>query len=258
MKIKDIYHYINEIAPFDTALSYDNCGILLGNPDREVTKCLICLDVTDAVLAEAVRTGAQLIVSHHPVIFHPVKRILADSLISRLLKENIAVLSAHTNLDMAERGVNRQLALRCGLIAETLRKIPADSAQQADGFGLAGNLPQSMMPSDFAAFVKRALGIQRIKYTDGKKEIRTVAVSCGAGGFLMDTVIQSGIDALVTAELKHHELLAAEAAGLTAVDAGHFETEQLIKEPLRQMLAERFGEIDFFCAGEEKNPACYL
>lgn len=258
MKIKDIYHYINEIAPFDTALSYDNCGILLGNPDREVTKCLICLDVTDAVLAEAVRTGAQLIVSHHPVIFHPVKRILTDSLISRLLKEDISVLSAHTNLDMAERGVNHQLALRCGLIAETLREIPADPAQQADGFGLAGNLPQSMTPSEFATFVKQSLGIQRVKYTDGKKEIRTVAVSCGAGGFLMDTVIQSGIDALVTAELKHHELLTAVAAGLTVVDAGHFETEQIIKEPLRQMLAERFGEIDFLCAGEEKNPACYL
>lgn len=258
MKVKDIYHYINEIAPFDTALSYDNCGILLGNPDREVTKCLICLDVTEAVLEEAVQSGAQLIVSHHPVIFHPVKRILDSSLLSPLIRQNIAVLSAHTNLDMAERGVNYQLALRCGLIADTLRKIPADPAQQADGFGLAGSLPQSMTPSEFAAFVKQSLGIQRIKYTDGKKEIRTVAVSCGAGGFLLDTVIRSGIDALVTAELKHHELLAAEAAGLTAVDAGHFETEQIIKEPLRQMLADRFGEIDFFCAAEEKNPACYL
>ncbi len=258
MKIKEIYHYINEIAPFDQALDYDNCGILLGDPDKEVKKCLICLDVTETVLKEAVQIGAQLIVSHHPVIFHPVKQILDSSLLSRLIRQNIVVLSAHTNLDMAERGVNYQLALKCGLMPETLRKIPDDTAKQADGFGLAGRLPQPMMPSEFVAFIKQSLGIQRIKYTDGKKEIRTVAISCGAGGFLMDTVIQSGVDALVTAELKHHELLEAVSAGLTAVDAGHFETEQIIKAPLRQMLADRFKEIDFFCAEEEENPACYL
>lgn len=97
MKIKEIYHYINEIAPFDRALDYDNCGILLGDPEKEVTKCLICLDVTEVVLKEAVRIGAQLIVSHHPVIFHPVRQILGSSLLSRLVKRDIAVLSAHTN-----------------------------------------------------------------------------------------------------------------------------------------------------------------
>ena len=100
MKIKEIYHYINEIAPFDRALDYDNCGILLGDPDKEVKKCLICLDVTEMVLKEAVQIGAQLIVSHHPVIFHPVKQILDSSLLSRLIRQNIVVLSAHTNLDM--------------------------------------------------------------------------------------------------------------------------------------------------------------
>lgn len=257
MKIKEIYDYINEIAPFDRALHYDNCGILLGNPNKEVTKCLICLDVTEAVWKEAVCIGAQLIISHHPVIFHPVKRILDDSLLSRLVKQDITVLSAHTNLDMAEHGVNYQLALRCGLTADTIRKIPSDPARQEDGFGLTGCLQQPMTPSDFAKYVKQSLGIERIKYTDGKKEIRTVAVSCGSGGFLLEAVLQAGIDALVTAELKHHELLEAVSAGLTAVDAGHFETEQIIKEPLRQMLADRWKEIDFFCA-EEENPACYL
>lgn len=258
MKIKEIYHYINEIAPFDRALDYDNCGILLGDPEKEVTKCLICLDVTEVVLKEAVRIGAQLIVSHHPVIFHPVRQILGSSLLSRLVKRDIAVLSAHTNLDMAEHGVNYQLALKCGLIPETLQKIPDDTAKQEDGFGLVGHLAQPMTPSAFGAWIKQSLGIERIKYTDGKKEIRTVAVSCGSGGFLLEAVLQAGIDAMVTAELKHHELLEAVSAGLTAVDAGHFETERIIKEPLRQMLADRFTEVDFFYAGEEENPACYL
>ncbi len=258
MNVKEIYHYINELAPFHRALDYDNCGILLGNPSGEVTKCLICLDVTEAVVEEAVRKGAELIISHHPIIFHPMKRILSDSTAAKILKHDISVLSAHTNLDMAERGVNAQLALKCGLLPETLRKIPQEPEKQADGYGLVGELPEPMTPTNFAALVKEALGAERIKYTDGKKEIRTVAVSCGAGGFLMGEVIAAEIDALVTAELKHHELLEAVSAGLTAIDAGHFETEQIIKEPLCRMLSERFETVAFFCADTEKNPSCYL
>ena len=255
VKIRSIYEYLDSIAPFDTALSYDNCGVLVGSMETEVTRALVCLDVTTAVAEEAAECGAELIISHHPVIFHGLKRIPGDGLIERLVRNHLTVLSAHTNLDIAQYGVNYQLAKACGLCLDTLSRIPAEKERQTDGFGLMGELMEPIMPEQFAGFIKAALSAGSIKYTDGKKEIRTVAVSCGAGSFLLGEAMRAGADALVTAEVKHHELIEAFEKGFTILDAGHYETEQVILTPLAEELAVQFPTVSFYTTGE--SPVCY-
>lgn len=254
--VTDIRDYLDRHAPFDRALSYDNCGILLGDPDAQVRRALVCLDVTEEIAEEAVACEAELIVSHHPVIFHGLKRILKGDLVYRLIQSELTVLSAHTNLDVAEYGVNYRLAISCGILENTLQKLPEETARQTDGFGLAGRLEEPMQPEEYAFFVKEALSAESVKYIQGSRKIRTAAVSCGAGSFLTAEAIEAGVDALVTSEAKHHELLAAKAAGMTLIDAGHYETEQVIVSPLAEELAARFPEISFYTAGE--NPARYV
>ncbi len=185
-----------------------------------------------------------------------MKQIKKDDLVYKLIRAGVTVLSAHTNLDLAEQGVNYQLALQCGLLPDTLRRLPAEEAKQADGFGLVGELEAPMQPEEYASFIKQTLSAGSIKFTDGGRKIDTVAVSCGAGCYLLEEAIQAGVDALVTAEVKHHQLLAAKAAGLTLIDAGHYETEQLIVMPLAEALAERFPLVSFYTAGE--NPVRYV
>ena len=255
MQVRDIYEYLDGIAPFDTALAYDNCGVLIGSMETEVTRVMVCLDVTQTIADDAAQCGAELIISHHPVIFHGLKQIPANGLVNRLIQNRLTVLSAHTNLDMAQYGVNYQLAKACGICLDTLWKLPREREHQVDGFGLAGELATPMMPTEYAEFVKASLSTGCVKYTDGKKEIQTVAVSCGAGSFLLEEAINSGVDALVTSEVKHHELIEAYEKGFTILDAGHYETEQIVVTPLAEELASRFPEVSFYTAGE--NPVCY-
>ena len=254
--VSDIRDYLDRQAPFDTALSFDNCGILVGDPQAEVRRALVCLDVTAEIAEEALGCGAELIVSHHPVIFHGMKRVLKGELVYRLIQSGLTVLSAHTNLDFAEYGVNYQLAAHCGIRMETLYPIPREAERRADGFGLAGWLETPMEPEEYALFLKEALSGKSVKFTNGGRRIKTAAVSCGAGSYLLEEAVRAGADALVTAEVRHHELLAAKAAGLTVIDAGHYETEQVIVTPLAEELAARFPEISFYTAGE--NPAEYV
>lgn len=176
-----------------------------GRPGGEVRKALVCIDVTEEIAEEAEQCGAELIVSHHPVIFHGMKRILKGDLVYLLIRKGLTVLSAHTNLDMAEYGVNYQLAAHCGIEMNTLRRLPQDTEQQSDGFGLAGVLETPMEPEEYALFIKQALSGKSVKFTNGGRKIKTAAVSCGAGSYLLDDVIRAGVDALVTAEVKHHE-----------------------------------------------------
>ncbi len=256
MTVQDIYRYLDQRAPFDTALSFDNCGILIGDEQAQVSGALVCLDVTESVVAEAVACGAELIISHHPIIFHGMKRICEGDLVYQIIRAGITVLSAHTNLDYAPYGVNHHLALACGLSPDSIRPLPSNPQNQTDGVGLVGKLNFVLSPEHFAQSVKQALSAERIKYTQGNREIQTVAVSCGAGGFLLDEVIRCNIDALVTSEVKHHQLIAAKTAGITLIDAGHYETEQVIVTPLAEELAGRFPTVSFYPAGE--NPAFYL
>lgn len=236
--IGEIRAALDKWAPPETAESYDNVGTLIGDDFLEVTRCLVTLDVTQAVCDEAAGWGAELILSHHPVIFDPLKSISSRSTVYQLIQVGISVLSAHTNLDKAPNGVNDTLTDRLGVKSV----VPVGGT---DGCLLMGDLENMMTASELAKMVKEKLNIPALRLYDAGFPIETVAVCCGSGGsFLMDAV-NAGADVLITGDVKHNIVVDAANYGLTLIDAGHFETEQLIVEKLIEYLTPLFPEVEF-------------
>lgn len=250
MTVRGIYNAIDRIAPFHTAMDFDNVGILIGDENAEVTKALICLDVTPRVLREAKHIGAELIISHHPVIFNPLRTVRTDSVVYALVQSGISVISAHTNLDMAyPYGVNdalcRKLNLQnvCGIIKEGETDI-----------AYMGELPREMTSEDFAVYLKEALNVKMLRCTAVSKMIRTVAVVGGAGGDYAPEAMAKGADAFVTGEVKHHEFIAAQQEGLALYEAGHYHTELPFRERLKAYLDTACPGVDFIVSQNERPP----
>ncbi|XOQ44647.1 MAG: GTP cyclohydrolase 1 type 2-like protein [Clostridium sp.] len=251
----DIYAFIDGFAPFQTAMSFDNPGLLVGDDNTEVTTALLSLDITPEVVREAAELGAQLIVSHHPVIFHPLKKLSKGSVPYLLAQHSITAICAHTNLDMAAGGVNDCLAERLGL--KNVRMLCENSACGL-AEALCGETDKEYTPREFAEFVKNALGCEGVRYTDGKRPITSVGL-CGGGGaaYLYDAA-QAGCQAFVTGECKHNILLDAENLGVTLVAAGHFETEDPVIPVLMKKLSERFQDVSFIRSRAMHGPVYYL
>ncbi|MCI8623194.1 MAG: Nif3-like dinuclear metal center hexameric protein [Provencibacterium sp.] len=242
MKVKELFEIIDrQVAPFSLAEEWDNSGLLVGDPEAEARTVLVCLDITLPAVAEAVSCGAQLILSHHPVIFHPLKRVTAGSPVYALIQAGISAICAHTNLDLAPGGVNDCLARVLGL-----RNIrPLGSSSNKTSLGRRGELPEPLDAAGFAALVSRVLTpAGGVRYIDGGRPIREVAVCGGAGGSLCYE-LEPGIDALLTSELKHNVFLDCTAMGLTAVDAGHHDTECVVLPWLCERLAGLAPEVNF-------------
>lgn len=230
MYVKDIFDFLNERAPFDTCEEWDNVGLLVGSGRLPATRVLVALDATDGALEAAKAIGADLIVTHHPVIFAPLKRLTADSIPYRLAAAGIDLIAAHTNLDKAEGGVNDTLAARLGL---------ADVTVAADEYTRIGTLTEPMSARDFAAHVAGVLDTP-VRYS-GDKEVRTVAVCGGSGGDFMLRCIGAA-DAYVTGEVHHHEWLAA-AGHVNVIEAGHYATEVPVVDTLCTWLTEAFPDL---------------
>ena len=249
IKIKDIVALCDKYAPFDTQAEFDNSGFLVGDADKCVSKALCCLDITDEVIEEAKALCCELIISHHPVIFAPLKFVHSQSVVYKLIKNDISALCLHTNFDRAKVfGVNQVLCDALDL---------KDSVLYPQDFLCVGTLENELGDKEFAKLVKDKLKCEAVKYTqNGGKKIKTVAVSSGAGSDSVELFKQYGFDALVTGELKHHHLLYAKANSLCAVEAGHFETENIavssIVSMLRQEISEK--ELELFVS-ESLSPA---
>lgn len=209
------------IAPKDLAGEWDNVGLLYGDAEKEITTVVVALDANKAAIRYAKEVGAQLIVSHHPLIFDPVKRVIAPSTLYELMASGIMLFAAHTNLDAADGGVNDALAAALELHA----------VMPFGDYGRVGMLKEALSPADFAEHVNRALHT-RVQWHDGGKPIKTVAVVGGAGG---DFALEVTADAYVTGEMKHHEWLDL-PEGLTVVVGGHYHTEVVVVEPLAAAL----------------------
>ena len=243
MKLNEIIRFADELAPFDSAEAWDNTGLLVGSPDREISRALLALDVTPAVITEAREKGAQLIISHHPVIFAPLRAIRPDDAAYLLAKNDIAALCLHTDLDRAEQGVNT--ALGAALELENTALYP-------ESFLLTGDTKEPYTAESFAVFIKQRLHAPSVRYTDGR--VSRVAVSSGGGGEGIELAKACGADALVTGELKHHQYLYAVQHGVAAFDAGHFSTENVVIEPLKKLFAKRFPEVEFFISEASECP----
>lgn len=242
--VTQIYNAIDRLAPFWLTMDFDNTGILVGDRNREIACALLALDCTPAVVEQARQLGAQLIITHHPVIFHPLKRVNEDAVVYQLIRSDIAVISAHTNLDIAQGGVNDALASAIGL--RDCRGLELLNEQTGAWLGRIGTLPEPLSPEAFAAHIKACLNASSIKFSAAPRVIRTVALCSGSGADCLDAAISAGADALLTSEVKQHEYLAATAAGISIFDAGHFDTEDIVIEPLRDYLAKEIPDVHFF------------
>ena len=218
MTVQDVFQWIDTFAPFDTQDAYDNAGLVVGDPAQEVRKILFTLDVTTAVVAEALRIGAALIVAHHPLMFKPVQQLRYDhgegAVLKALAASGISLIAAHTNLDICPGGVADNLAEALSLE----QAVPSDDCL----YLRTGLHRQPCTAKEWLSFVNRRLSACARLYGDPQTLIRSVAVVPGAGG---QEYVHAKADAFVTGEMKHHELLGAMDKGLVVVDAGHYPTE---------------------------------
>ncbi len=236
MTVNDIYTFLNEKYDFSTALSYDNAGHLVGSLDNTVTGIVVCLDCTDETVSLAAQNGANLIVSHHPVIFDPMKSVTDNSVVYRLIRNDISVISAHTNLDQADGGINEVLAQTIGL--KNIEKVT-----DREGFVYRiGEIEEPIDADSFAKSVSEKLGLP-VKYVGENTHIKRVAVCSGSGGSMLSEVANTGVDAFVTADVKHDVFLDAHSIGMVLLDAGHFNTEDIIVAPLAKELSKAFPKI---------------
>lgn len=245
MLVRDIYEFINSIAPFSTAESWDNSGLILGSPNLKCNKIMLVLDITRSVVDEAIENNVDLIITHHPVIFSPLKTIDYDSNIARLIAANVSVISTHTCFDSAQGGMNDILCNKLGLV--NVKSVSTD-----DGFSFRlGTVEKLTLAREFAKSTAEALNSKCVNYSLGEKEIKTVAVCSGAGGSLSELVIKLGVDAFITGELKYNNVIELYESGVSVIVAGHFETEQIFKEELKSKITEKFNDITVITAKEE-------
>lgn len=260
--VKDIFNFMQMKAPFEYQAGFDNSGFLVGRGNRGVRKILVSLDITGEVADEADRWGADLIVSHHPVIFHPVKSVTDETVTGRILMQllecGVAAICAHTNLDAVAEGVNDALARTLGLEnVGQLRQEGVDGQGRPYGIGRIGTVKEQTL-LEFAAFVKAALGSNGVRFTESGKPVRKVAVGGGACSDMMGDALALGCDTFVTADVKYNGFLDAKALGLNLIDAGHFPTENVVCPVLEGWLRERFPEVEVRRSAVHRESMAYL
>lgn len=226
--VKDIFEYINSIAPFEKQCEWDNSGLIVGNGDDEVSKIGVVLDITNDAIKYASKNGINLIVSHHPVIFGGIKSVLADDPTYLLVRNGISAICAHTSLDIAKGGVNDALADALGF----KNAVPLSESGETEMVRVAETDPVS--GEKLAKLCADRLSTA-VSIADSGKTIRKTALCGGAGADFMHDAAKSGCDAFITGEAKHHEFLEAKAIGITLITAGHFETEN----PVVTVLADK-------------------
>lgn len=238
MTVKTIFDFLNEKFPTDTACDFDNVGLLVGDPNAEVKKAVVALDCTPSAVNTALKNGCQLIITHHPVIFDPLKRVLAGSVVYEVIKNGISVISMHTNLDVGIGGVND--CLSSALTLNNVTKVAVE-----DGYLLnVGELSSPLYPDDLAVYIKEKLG-GAVKYVGSEKQIKRVLLCSGSGGSYITEVKKHNCDALITSDVKHNQFLDAERFGVSLFDAGHFNTEDIVIEHLKELLQAQFPNIIF-------------
>ncbi|MBQ9348687.1 MAG: Nif3-like dinuclear metal center hexameric protein [Oscillibacter sp.] len=256
--VREIERFLYGLAPRETAMEWDNVGLLVGDPEAEATRILVSLDITEDVVREAEERGCQVIVAHHPVMnctWHRVQTIRTDDFRGRLLrllvKENVAAVCMHTNLDRAAGGVNDCLAAALGL--ENVEELPS-----GDGVCRMGTLPAPMPLDEFAGTVLEALDCAGLRYADGGRQVYRVAVGGGACGEYAEAALRAGCDTFVTADVKYHDFLDARAMGLNMVDAGHYPTENPVCKALQRWLREAFPGVEVELSARHRDVIHYL
>ncbi len=260
--VKDIIHQMNETCPFSLQEPWDNSGFLVGHRNREVSGILTALDITLETIDEARDKGCNVIVSHHPVIFNPVKQLTDESYDSRrllaLAELGIAAICCHTCLDSVTGGVNDVLAEKCGLQNTTVLETSGEYNGQPYGIGRVGELEQPVSLEMYLERVREALRPNGLRYCSGGKLVHRVAVGGGACGSMLHEALAMGCDTFVTSDLKYDHFLEAKAQGVNLIDAGHFPTENPVMERVTEWLRCAFPEVKVLASSVHHEVISYV
>ena len=246
--VQDILTFVETLAPRNMKMDWDNVGLLCGSRSAEVTKVLVALDPFEHVCKEAADLGAELIVTHHPLIFQALKSVTDETSIGRgimeLCRHGISAINAHTNLDCAPGGVNEVLAQTLGL-SNIAVIFPSGTDIAGNEWGLLrSGMTEECALSDFLAHVKTVLGCEGLRYVDGGKPVRKVAVGGGSCASGMLEALGAGCDTFVTSDIKYNQFWDAKDLGLNLIDAGHFHTENPVVAVLAEKIAAAFPDVE--------------
>ena len=261
MKIKEVLSALEQFAPLPLQESWDNAGLQVGLTETEVSGALLCLDVTEKIVDEAVSKGCNLIVSHHPLLFRGLKTIsdLTDvqRTVRKAVRQDICVISMHTNMDNAVGGVNYVIAQKLGL-TDVRFLVPTSSATTGSGSGVVGELTEPMAADDFIIQVKRIFGVECAMCNELlRRPIRRVALCGGAGDFLLDNAMKAGADAFITGEMHYHQYFGYEQQ-LQICVIGHYQSEQFTAEIFEEIIRQACPGVKTLTAETCTNPIYYL
>ena len=261
MKIREVTDVIERFAPLSLQESYDNSGLIVGRPDDEVHKALLAVDVTDEVMDEAESEGCDMIITHHPIIFHALKRFNSASnverCVERAIRKGIALYACHTNLDSTPHGMSWRLAEMLGI--ENLQVLQPSPQTEGAGFGTVGELPQPQPTLGFLRHVARVTGCRAVRYSDvALSEVRRVAVCTGAGASLIGDAERAGAELYITADLKYNDFTPRASGRLTVADIGHFESEYCAIRILFEVLSKNLITFAVRESEHSRNPVNYL
>lgn len=259
-RVKDIAHAIEQVAPLRWQESYDNAGLLVGDPEATVTGVLLCTDVTRAIIDEAVAAGCNLVVSHHPLIFHGLKKLAGrdevERMVAHAIKHDINIYSAHTNMDNAPTGVSRHMADKLGMTDVEVLEARDDEGITI-GSGVIGTVtPMAVL--DLLRHVKQTFDVGAVRYSgDTDAMVSRVALCGGAGSFLIDHARRAGAQVYITGDVKYHEFFKADE-GIVIADIGHYESEHFTTELFADIIAGARPDLPVRLARTQRNPVNYL
>ena len=251
---------LERFAPLPLQDSFDNAGLQIGLTEMEATGALLCLDVTESVIDEAIALGFNLIISHHPLLFKGLKCIAGQTYVERCvlkaIKNDIVIYSAHTNLDNTPEGVNLKIAEKIGL--HNIQTLVPKEGENAGGIGIIGMLEEPEAESDFLKQLKKTFEAACLRHNKlTGRLIQKVALCGGSGSFLIPVAVQQEADVFITGEIKYHEFFGHEKDILLA-ELGHYESEQYTKELIFSILEKDFPSLDIEITKINTNPIKYL
>ena len=260
MKVKELTGWLDGRYPSSAAEHWDNVGLLVGDDEEEVSHVFLALDLTESTLVQAIDAGADMIITHHPMIFEGQKKINNHTFTGRrilsLIKHNIQYYAMHTNYDIL--GMADLSADYLRLTDREVLSVTAETQEGQDGFGRVGELPRKMSLKECGEFVKNALSLNDVKiYGDPDTMVEKAAICTGSGKSMISDVLAKGADVYVTGDIDHHTGIDAVASGLPIIDAGHYGTEYIFMKAMRKILEEKYPSLQITCA-KVKSPYMIL
>lgn len=268
MKIKEVINALEQFAPLPLQESYDNAGLQIGLTDVDVSGVLLCLDVTEPIVDEAVYKGCNLIVAHHPLIFHKLAHITTETYVQRTIikaiQNGITVVAMHTNMDTVWGGVNNKIAEKLhltnlrtfGKTKQVANNINGKITYASDG--IIGDFPVPLAADDFIILLKKCFKVECLQANQLlRRNIKTIALCGGSGAFLIKDAVEAGVDAFVTGEISYHDFFCYEQT-IQLCAIGHYQSEQFTVEIFKAIIERDCSKVKCYLSNINTNPIIYL